>query len=108
MTQNTVLTGLILDQSQLSLVELAHACSVQPQWIMDRVLEGLLLENPPPDIESLRFSSYALIRARRLLNIERDFDANPELAALVVDLIEQLEHARSKLNTTAHRAGLRS
>lgn len=98
MTQNSVLTGLILDQTQLSLSELAHACCVQPQWVIERITEGLLLDDPPADLSTLRFSSYALIRARRMLNIERDFDANPELAALVVDLIEQLERFRSKLN----------
>ncbi len=98
MTQNPVITGLILDQSQLSLNELAHACRVPPQWIIERITEGLLLNDPPPDLSTLRFNSHALIRARRMLNIERDFDANPELAALVVDLIEQLEQFRRKLN----------
>ncbi|MHB0991776.1 MAG: chaperone modulator CbpM [Burkholderiales bacterium] len=98
MAQNSVLSGQILDQSQLSLHELAHACCVQPQWVIERVTEGLLLDESPADLSTLRFSSYALIRARRMLNIERNFDANPELAALVVDLIEQLERFRSKLN----------
>ncbi|HET9112715.1 MAG TPA: MerR family transcriptional regulator [Burkholderiales bacterium] len=98
MEQNSVLTGQILDQFKLDLNEFAHACCVPPQWIVERVAEGLLLDESPADLNTLRFSSYALIRARRMLNIERNFDANPELAALVVDLIEQLERFRSKLN----------
>ncbi len=98
MTQTSVLTGVVLDQTQLDLTELAHACTVQPQWIIERVAEGLLLREPPADLSALRFSSYALIRARRLLAVERVFDANPELAALVVDLIEQLEHIKCKLD----------
>ncbi|MHB1676475.1 MAG: chaperone modulator CbpM [Sulfuriferula sp.] len=108
MTQAAILTGLILDQTQLSLSELAHACRVQPQWIIERVTGGLLLSDPPSDLSTLRFSSYALIRARRLLNVERDFDANPELAALVVDLIEQLEHYKCKLNTAGLSADARN
>jgi chaperone modulatory protein CbpM len=34
------------------------------------------------------------LRARRLADIERTFEANEELAALVVDLIEEVERLR--------------
>ena len=98
MTQTHILTGIVLDQSQLSLNELAQACTIQPQWIIQHVLDGLLLHSPPADLNRLRFNSDALIRTRRLLAVERDFDANPELAALVVDLIEQLEQLKCRLN----------
>jgi chaperone modulatory protein CbpM len=44
----------------------------------------------------LRFTSVQLLRARRLADIERTFDANDELAALVVDLIEEVERLRGR------------
>ncbi len=43
-----------------------------------------------------RFTSVQLLRARRLADIERTFDANDELAALVVDLIEEVERLRAR------------
>ena len=97
MIKTHILTGIVLDQTQLDLDELAHACTIQPQWIIEHVTAGLLFNEPPVDLDGLRFNSSALIRARRLLAVERDFDANPELAALVVDLIEQLEQLKCKL-----------
>ncbi|MGH8767413.1 MAG: MerR family transcriptional regulator, partial [Burkholderiales bacterium] len=45
----------------------------------------------------LRFVSADLARARRLAALERDFDANQELAALVVDLIEEVGRLRAQL-----------
>ena len=42
----------------------------------------------------MRFTSAQLLRARRLADIERTFEANEELAALVVDLIEEVERLR--------------
>jgi chaperone modulatory protein CbpM len=37
------------------------------------------------------------MRARRMRQLERDFDAIPELAALVADLLEEMETLRQKL-----------
>jgi chaperone modulatory protein CbpM len=45
---------------------------------------------------TMRFTSVQLLRARRLADIERTFEANEELAALVVDLIEEVERLRSR------------
>jgi chaperone modulatory protein CbpM len=45
---------------------------------------------------TMRFTSVQLLRARRLADIERTFDANEELAALVVDLIEEVERLRRR------------
>jgi chaperone modulatory protein CbpM len=44
----------------------------------------------------VRFTSVHLVRARRLAEIERTFEANDELAALVVDLIEEVERLRTR------------
>ena len=39
----------------------------------------------------------ALARARRMREIEREFDAVPELAALVADMLEELDELRARL-----------
>ena len=48
-----------------------------------------------------RFSTAGLARARRMRELERNFDAVPELAALVADMLEEMDRMRSLL----HRAG---
>lgn len=84
---------LLIDDDGLSVEELASACAVSCEWI-ERHLEGGLLEVQATG--TMRFTSVQLLRARRLADIERTFEANEELAALVVDLIEEIERLRGR------------
>lgn len=99
MSLRKIVTGVVLDEVTLDRGELAQACSVEVLWVVERVEAGLLGSSA----QAARFSSAELQRARRLLAIERDFDANPELAALVVDLIEEVAQLKNQLKL----AGLR-
>ena len=98
----TIFSGEIVDDTTLTIDELACACSVETTWIVQRVSDGLLsCESPPPATteSNWRFTSVALIRARRLLSIERTFDANAEVSALVVDLMEEISALRDQLSS---------
>lgn len=83
----------LIDDDGLSVEELASACAVGCDWI-ERHVEGGLLDTAGTG--TWRFTSVQLLRARRLADIERTFDANDELAALVVDLIEEVERLRAR------------
>jgi chaperone modulatory protein CbpM len=96
MEERNVAVGVVLEQVALSVDEIARACACDTTWIVERVERGLL-ECTVASGEERRFASTALIRARRLLSIERGFDADPELAALTVDLIEEVEALRRKV-----------
>ena len=96
MAEDVILTGVLLDEVALTLEDLARACAVESQWIVERVEAGLLGSASLNSVE-LRFVSADLARARRLVALERDFDANQELAALVVDLIEEVGRLRGRL-----------
>jgi chaperone modulatory protein CbpM len=82
---------LVIDDDGLSIEELASACAVSCEWIERHVASGLL---QVAETGATRFTSIQLLRARRLADIERTFEANEELAALVVDLIEEVERLR--------------
>ena len=86
-----------LDEAALTLDELARACAVEPGWVVQRVRTGILLGGSDAAPEAWRFTSIDLVRARSLLRIERDFDANEEVAALVVDLTEEVRRLRRQL-----------
>jgi chaperone modulatory protein CbpM len=96
MNETETLIGALLDDSWLTLEQLAAACAADVAWLEAHIEAGLL-----PQATSLggvwRFSSATLRRARRLRQIERDFDAVPELAGLVADLIEEIERLRAQL-----------
>jgi len=83
----------LIDDDGLSPEDLACACAVSVEWI-ERHVEGGLL--PLAEGGTMRFTSVQLLRARRLADIERTFEANDELAAFVVDLIEEVERLRGR------------
>ena len=98
------LTAALLDEARIGLEELAASCTVSREWVIEHVRAGVLLERAGPDPGVWSFTSHDLIRARHLYALEHQFDANPELAGLVVDLVEELERMRARLK----RAGLSS
>ena len=92
-----ILTGYVMDEACLTLEELCALCSVEPVWVIRHVEEGLL--NPVTgEPSSWRFTSASLTRTRRLYALERDFDAVPELAALMVDLLEEIDSLRAHIH----------
>ena len=100
MASNMVISGVLVDDATLTIDELANACSVEITWVQQRVQDGFLectgiVATTSP--QAWRFASPALLRARRLVNIERTFDANPEITALVVDLLEEVAALRLQL-----------
>lgn len=81
---------------QLTLAELAAAGGIQPAWVVERVRAGFIsIDGSEP--AHWRFTDLHLTRVRRMVSMERDMEANPELAALVADLIEEVHQLRSRL-----------
>jgi chaperone modulatory protein CbpM len=95
MRDDDILIGSLMDETWLTLEQVAAACDVETAWLLRHLDEGLF-----PHVGSVagvwRFSGTALTRARRMRQLERDFDAVPELAALVADLLEELDRLRSR------------
>ena len=91
--------AVLIDEETLDLQELASACAVPPTWVIERVEAGLLACNSSGG--EMRFASAHLVRARRMVTTERRFDANQEVAALVADLIEEIEQLRRQVQATA-------
>lgn len=98
MTESATVSGVLLDEAALTLEELAQACAVEPDWVVQHVRTGILLESASEDSLEWRFTSFDLVRARRLSQVERDFEANDDVAALVVDLSDEIRRLRGKLN----------
>jgi chaperone modulatory protein CbpM len=80
----------------LSLEQVAVICRVERNWLVANLERGLVADAQPAGDE-WRLTPAALARVRRMRQIERDFDAEPELAALVADLLEELDRLRARL-----------
>ena len=95
MAEHEVIVGVILEDACLTLEQLAAACAVETQWIVQHVDEGLL-PSAGGARETWRFTAAELRRARRMRQVERDFEAAPELAALVADILEEMDALRAR------------
>ncbi len=103
MTSYNLISGVLIDDVALTIDELARACAVERTWIRQHVEDGylqgtvMLLVEDAHDEPNWTFASHELVRARKLIAFERDFDANPELAALLVDLLEEIAELKRRL-----------
>lgn len=97
-----IFTGiLVTEHDALSLEEMVEACAADTAWVVELVEVGVL--SPKGRDEAVwRFGAPDLLRARRIARLARDFDAGTEAAALIVDLLEDIERLRARLR----RAGM--
>ncbi len=98
MQAKQAINGVLLDEVALNLDELARAAGVEPEWVVRHVQAGTLNGDVTVQVTSWRFRSSDLDRARRMARIERDFDANEQLAALVIDLGDEIRRLRGRLH----------
>ena len=85
----------VLGAAAFSVEEAARACGVEVLWLQKRVEAGVLQVHVQSD--GWRFDSVTLVRARRVEQLESCFDADPQLAALTADLIEEVARLRKQL-----------
>lgn len=91
----------LLGDESLSLEELARACRRAPEWVSEHVEAGVIAPQPTDTVATglvtWRFASTTLVRARRVADLEDCFGADPHLAALTVDLMEEVGELRRQL-----------
>ncbi len=86
--------GELMGEDAFTAEDIARACGVEVSWIYEHVEAGVLQQGPDG---GWRFDSTTLVRARRIARLESSFDADPQLAALTADLIEEVATLRRQL-----------
>jgi chaperone modulatory protein CbpM len=98
---DTMLIGVCLsDEQALEIEAFARACGTAPETVTLLVTEGLL--RPAVETPTWRFGGEELSRARRILRLQRDFEANLDSVAVMLDLMDEIERLRAVLR----RAGV--
>lgn len=82
----------------LTLDDLARCARVSAEWIATHVEAGALQPERGAAARDWRFTSETLVRVRRLAQLERTYDADPQLAALTADLMEEVAQLRRRLH----------
>ena len=99
----TLIHGSVVDDdTEMTLVELCHACSAHEDDVRVWVSEGVLHPNAEPG-QPMRFRGASLRRARVAVRLTRDLEVNTAGVALALDLLDEIAELRSKLG----RAGVR-
>jgi chaperone modulatory protein CbpM len=88
----------LLDDAALTLDQLARGVRQAPDWVLTHVEAGVLHPADGHHAAEWRFASTTLLRARRIADLEHSFDADPQLAALAVDLMEEVAALRRQLH----------
>ena len=99
MSKNTFLVMreiVIEEQPKLSLEELCVACHVTPDDIQDMVDFGVIdVENNI--LETYEFDMHHLRRVRTAIHLQQDLEVNLAGAALVLDLMDEVEQLRTQV-----------
>lgn len=91
------LSGILIDeQTEITLGEICRACSVEAEWVVTLVEEGVL-EPLGRNRSHWRFTGAQLKSARTILRLQRDLGLNIAGAALALELLEELEILRARL-----------
>jgi chaperone modulatory protein CbpM len=94
----------IVDTQPLTLRELARAVGVDAGWVVQLVeVEILHVDAPADPPEHWHFRSADLQRALAARRLERDFGANLDAAALILELQQEIGRLRALLG--AHGIG---
>jgi chaperone modulatory protein CbpM len=85
----------VIDGEMLHTDDIARMCCVTTQWVHTRIEQDIL--HAVMRDGTYYFSSQMLFRAKQVASIEHQYDADPQLAALVADLIDEVRALRSQV-----------
>ena len=101
MNTSSIAVGVCLsDEHALELEAFAVACGTEAEFVRLLVDEGLV--QPVALQPAWRFGGEELARVRRICRLQRDFEANLQSVAVMLELIDEIEQLRAQLQ----RAGI--
>ena len=103
MSPTSFAIGVCLNEDNaLELEAFAAACGTEIEFVRLLVDEGLL--QPVIQQPAWRFGGEELTRVRRIRRLQRDFEANLQSVAVMLDLIDEIERLRAQLKRAGFAA----
>ena len=93
-----ILSGYIIEEeTRLTLRQLCDVCAVRAEYIIELVDEGFI---EPSGVEKSHwcFSGVSIRRVQKAKRLQHDLGINLAGAALALDLIDEIEFLRARLN----------
>lgn len=87
-----VITEVLIDeQPTLNLEELCSACNVTPEFIEELIEYGVL------EMSGQEFNAGHMQRVMRVVRLQQDLEVNLPGAAVILDLMDEVEEMRQQL-----------
>ncbi|WJW75819.1 chaperone modulator CbpM [Thiohalobacter sp. IOR34] len=104
--EEQIITAVLLDEEQeLSIGELAEACQIHAERLLEMVEEGVLRPcGGRPG--RWRFRAAELQRARTALRLQQDLDINLAGVALAIELLDEVQQLRRRVRSLEQRLGI--
>jgi chaperone modulatory protein CbpM len=95
--------AVILDESvEISLDEICRVCQIHTELVIELVDAGVV-EPRGDEPEQWQFPGPALRRIERALRLQRDLDINLPGVAVVLDLLDEVERLRARVDALEHK-----
>jgi chaperone modulatory protein CbpM len=89
-------TSVVIDEdTRLDATHFARACGTTIAYVEEMIVEGVISPRgarPAPD-----FGAGEMVRVRRALRLQRDFEASLPSVAVMLDLLDEIERLRAEL-----------
>lgn len=96
MSDDVTTTHLLSHDTEFTLVELCRSCRLSAEQVFALVEEGVI-EPRGANPGQWRFRAICVKRVQRAYRLERDLGVNMAGAALIIDLIEEIEQLKTRL-----------
>jgi chaperone modulatory protein CbpM len=93
----TVVLSVLDERTVLDVAEFARACGTSTAIVEELVIEGLVVRGPATD----GFTGDMVARVRRVLSLQRAFDAPLACAMVMLELLDEIERLRARLPPSA-------
>jgi len=89
-------TSVVIDEeTRLDVTQFARACGTTIAYVEEMIVEGVVVpRGARPDLD---FGAQEMVRVRRALRLQRDFDASLPSVAVMLDLLDEIERLRTEL-----------
>jgi chaperone modulatory protein CbpM len=95
--QHIIISNITVEENpELTLDELCSACGITPHFIHELIEFGAL-DCEDVALEIYRFQPEQLRRVRTIVHLHHDLEINIPGAALAVELMEEMERMRAKI-----------
>jgi len=97
MVDKTIIAGVLMDENTtISFVEICQKCNISEEMLQDMMEHGLFPSH------SMSVDQRTFVRIQSACRLQQDLGINLPGVVLVMELLEELEHARDELKILQH------